>query len=451
MTYSPNVPCAVVSDQSRLYALIPSPIRRKKAIVQAAKLASILTISLVSWPTVASIGISVGSEWAYGTETKQTQKFETTVKPELEIDLRRDIKFTAMGRLRGDTKKRIDVDDDTVAELRELYIETSIGRSFLTLGKQQIVWGKADGLKVLDVVNPQDWREFILDDFDESRIPLWTVNAEIPVSDAMLQLLWIPDQTYHKFADQDDLYQFTSSLLVPQTPTGVDVILAAEEQPNRTIEDADWGMRLSAFWGGWDLTFNYLYHYDDKPVLYRQLSLTPDGPVATITPRYERSHLIGTTFSNAFGDLTLRGEIGYSLDRYISTNLISDKDGVVKTDELAYVIGLDWFGFSDTLLSTQLFQSHLSNYLPDMIRKETDTTLTFLAKRDFMNQTVSAELLWIHNLDLDDGLARPKITYQLNDEVSLRLGADIFYGDQTGLFGQFKKHDRVYTSIEASY
>ncbi len=68
-----------------------------------------------------------------------------------------------------------------------------------------------------------------------------------------------------------------------------------------------------------------------------------------------------------------------------------------------------------------------------------------------MNQTVSAELLWIHSLDLDDGLARPKITYQLNDEISLKLGTDIFYGDQTGLFGQFKKHDRVYTSIEVSY
>jgi hypothetical protein len=44
------------------------------------------------------------------------------------------------------------------AGLRELYLEAEWGRSYLTLGKQQVVWGKADGLKVLDVVNPQSFR-----------------------------------------------------------------------------------------------------------------------------------------------------------------------------------------------------------------------------------------------------------------------------------------------------
>ena len=79
---------------------------------------------------------------------------------------------------------------------------------------------------------------------------------------------------------------------------------------------------------------------------------------------------------------------------------------MIKTDELAYVLGLDWFGFSDTLLSTQLFQSNLNNHHIGMLRDERDTTLTFLIKRDYMNETLTTELLWLHNLDLDDGLAR---------------------------------------------
>jgi len=421
------------------------------------KLTVLLCLSLVTEvalsyeETFVDSAVTLSSEWAYATENSRTQKLETLIKPELEADLGSDTKLTAIARLRNDRENQIDAGDRSDAELREFYIETRIGRSFLTLGKQQIVWGKADGLKVLDVVNPQNWREFILDDFDESRIPLWAVNTEIPIANITLQLLWLPDQTYHKFAEQGDLYQFSSALLVPQTPMGIDVVLAAEERPDNTIQDADWGMRLSTFWDGWDLTFNYLYHYDDKPVLHRQLSLTPSGPVATITPRYERSHLIGTTFSNAFGDLTLRGEVGYSLNRYISTNSVSDNDGVIKTDELAYVLGLDWFGFSDTLLSTQLFQSNLNNHHIGMLRDERDTTLTFLIKRDYMNETLTTELLWLHNLDLDDGLARPKATFQLNDEVSVWLGADLFYGDQTGLFGQFKHHDRVVSAIEVAF
>jgi len=395
--------------------------------------------------------ITIDNEWSYGTETNNTEKFENTIKPEIDIDLWHDARLTAIGRIRSDAKDHIDVDDDIDAELRELYIETSIGRSFLTIGKQQVVWGKADGLKVLDVVNPQEWREFILDDFDDARIPLWSINSEIPIDDVTLQLLWLPDQTYHEYAEGDDAYRFTSPLLVPQPPPGVAVSMQAIDRPDRALQDADWGARLSTFWNGWDLTFNYLHHYDDRPVLFRQLSTTPNGPVATITPRYQRSQLIGSSFSSAFGDLTLRGEVGYTVDRYISTNAINDTDGVVKTDELSYVLGLDWFGLSDTLISTQLFQSQLSNHLPGMLRDERDTTMTLLVKRDFSNETVTAELLWLHNLDLDDGLARPKVTYQMNDNTTLWLGADIFYGDQQGLFGQFKERDRMVTAVEIAF
>ena len=414
-------------------------------------LTMLLTFTMVMVSTTATAEIetalTINNEWSYSKENS-TEKFETTIKPEIEIDLNQEIKLIAIGRIRGDTKNSIDINNDKDAELREFYIESAIGRSLITIGKQQIVWGKADGLKVLDVVNPQEWREFILDDFDDARIPLWSINSEIPIDDVTIQLLWLPDQTYHEYAEGDDAYRFTSPLLVPQSPPGVAVSMQAADRPNRTIQDADWGARLSTFWNGWDLTFNYLYHYDDKPVLFRQLSMTADGPVATISPRYQRSHLIGGTFSNSFGDLTLRGEMGYATDRYISTNTITDMDGVVKTNELSYVLGLDWFGLSDTLISTQLFQSQLSNHQSGMLRDDRDTTITFLIKRDFNNDTITAELLWLHNLDHNDGLARPKVTYLMNDSITLWLGADLFYGDQTGLFGQFKNRDRAVSAIE---
>lgn len=412
-----------------------------------------LLLLLASSSVAAEIApaVTIGSEWAYGTTTENTQKLETTVEPEIEVAVGRDSRLTAIGRIRGDAEERIDVDDDTDAELREFYLETSIGRTLLTIGKQQIVWGKADGLKVLDVVNPQQWREFILDDFEQSRIPLWSINGEIPIGDVTLQLVWIPDQTYHDFAHNGDLYNFTSPLLVPQPPPGVNLVMQPEVLPDSTIGDADGGVRLSTFWRGWDLTLNYLYHYDDRPVLIRQLSMSPAGPVATVTPRYKRSHLTGVTFSSAFGDLTLRGEVGYSSDRYISTNDTADADGVVNTGELAYVIGLDWFGLSDTLISAQLFQSYLGDHSPGMIREESETTVTLLLRRDFLNETVTAEILLLHNFDLDDGLARPEVTYRFTDAITLSLGADLFYGDERGLFGQFDRQDRVVSSIELSF
>lgn len=404
------------------------------------------------------------SEWAYGTVQDSTQKLEFIFEPEVNIDLQDDSKLTVIGRLRADSEDKLEpgdpsqdevsdisrrwlIGDHAGLELREFYYETDIGQTSLTLGKQQIVWGKADGLKVLDVVNPQDFREFILDDFDDSRIPLWSVNAEIPIKDSLLQLIWIPDQSYHALPELDSLYAFTSPALVPVAPPGVTVDLKSAEKPDRFFSDADYGVRLSSFVGGWDLTFNYLYHYNDTPVLFRALILAPQ-PTVTVTPRYERSHLLGSTFSNAFGDFVLRGEVGYSTDRYFLTNDANDSNGVIKSDEFAYVLGLDWSGINDTFLSAQLFQSHLLDEEPAVVRDKTDTTVTFLARRDFMNDTLIADVLWLHNFNNDDGLIRPKISYEWKDDVTIWLGADIFYGDEKGLFGQFDQNDRLVVGVE---
>ena len=56
-------------------------------------------------------------------------------------------------------------------ELREFYLEAIRGRVILHSASSSRM-GKADGFKVLDVANPQSFQEFILEDFDNSRIPL---------------------------------------------------------------------------------------------------------------------------------------------------------------------------------------------------------------------------------------------------------------------------------------
>jgi len=66
--------------------------------------------------------------------------------------------------------------------LRELYIDTEVGDEenpiAIRAGKQQVVWGTADGMKLLDVLNPTDWREFAQNTMEDSRIPVWMVNTE---------------------------------------------------------------------------------------------------------------------------------------------------------------------------------------------------------------------------------------------------------------------------------
>ena len=405
--------------------------------------------------------------WAIGTGRGRSQQAQLIFKPETEIELREDLRLTVIGRLRADAydelepghpaqrgishpSKRAIASPRVDVELREFYLETSVGQTYLTLGKQQIVWGKSDGLKVLDLVNPQSFREFILDEFEDSRIPLWALNAEIPVKDLVVQLLWIPDQTYHDLPEADALYEFTAPIFLPEVPTGIPVEVKALDKPSRVIRDSDVGVRISAFWKGWDLTLNYLYYYDDFPIPFRRLSLTPMGPLVTVTPEYRRSHLVGVTFSNSFGDLTLRGELGYSTDRYFATSDPTDSDGVIETGELLYVLGFDWYGFSETLLSAQLFQIWLTDDESGSVRDQGATTVSFLAQREFMNDRLVASCLWLQSTNNGDGLLRPKLKYELTDSLLLELGADFFYGSKHGLFGEFSPNDRVFVSLEWS-
>ena len=79
--------------------------------------------------------------------------------------------------------------------LRELYLDTTLpffddeGVS-MRLGKQQVVWGTADGIKLLDIINPTDFRELVQNTFEDSRIPVWMMNLERNVGeDGNIQLI----------------------------------------------------------------------------------------------------------------------------------------------------------------------------------------------------------------------------------------------------------------------
>jgi len=62
--------------------------------------------------------------------------------------------------------------------LREAYIDTSYNDWLIRAGKQQVVWGTADGMKLLDNINPTDFSEMAQNQMEDSRIPVWMLNAE---------------------------------------------------------------------------------------------------------------------------------------------------------------------------------------------------------------------------------------------------------------------------------
>ena len=79
------------------------------------------------------------------------------------------------------------------ADWRHLYWGQSVGDGEVTVGWQQVVWGRADELRVLDQVNPVDYRDGLTPLLEDSRIAVPMVRFAQPVGEWELEALWVTD------------------------------------------------------------------------------------------------------------------------------------------------------------------------------------------------------------------------------------------------------------------
>lgn len=399
------------------------------------------------------------SDFSYELKKEGFQKSEIILKPEFSYKLNRHSKFVLKGQLYtelndhletgvpqeetvSDLSKRVFIGDRTNLELRELYYYTSIkNKVHLTIGKQQIVWGETDGLKLLDVVNPQNFREFILDDFEDSRIPLWSLKAEFDIKNVGIQIVWVPDNTYHITQDFDAPF-FTKSLF-KSPPEGVPTMFNAFIKPKHFIVDSDIGFKLSTFNKGWDLSLNYFYYFDDLPVFYNKLQLTENNnPLVVISPKFQRQHLIGGTFNKVFGSSTFRGEIAYIFDQNFSSTRPDVSFGIETSNQFKSAIGVDYIK-GENIISAQLFSDIIIDAILPYNRDTFETNTSLKISREMMNDNLNVEALWVHNANHGDGYIKPQMSYWMNTNTQLFLGSSIFYGNRNNLFGQFKDRSRI--------
>ena len=127
------------------------------------------------------------------------------------------------------------------------------------------------------------------------------------------------------------------------------------------------------------------------------------------------------------------------------------RHGVVRSGEFSYVLGLDYQGWRDWFVSAQLFQSVMTDHQQGVVRDHVDNTATALLRGDFINETVQVEALLIHSLSQEDGVLQASVSYEWRSNIRFKFGADMFYGNVEGLFGQFQQQDRLSISVELGF
>ena len=327
--------------------------------------------------------------------------------------------------------------DELDAGVKELYMDLYFDSMDLRIGKQQIIWGKADGVFITDVVSPKDLSNFVLPDFDEIRMGVSALKADWYLDAVELELVWVP--MFTPSVTPSGLW--TTSMPLPPGATINDAVIA-----DYSLENSEVFAKVSYMGSAIDVELMGGYMWDDLPVPH-MVTLVPSP---TFTPQHHRLLMGGGSFSTDIAGVIIRGEGAYYSGKKFQTSDLSVPEWVVEKGFVHYMAGLD-YSLAGITLGAQFIQEIILDYDDAMNNNdEFKSTMTFVMAKSFLNETLMLEFFSYVGLTNKDALLRPKATYDLADGLEWIIGADIFIGD-SGDFGQYDDNDLIYTKIKYSF
>jgi len=397
--------------------------------------------------------------------------------------------------------------NDRVDWLRELFVDSTVqigstGQEVdFRLGRQQVVWGRTDLFRVLDVVNPVDFsRHNIYDELEDIRYPMWILNSEYRVGatrifqDLNFSVMWNFDKfrpnnlgqggtpyaildtgsffrgmnncwdngcTVANLADVDMDGDFDAVDFAP----GVIGIRKART-PGWSFKNTQIGGKVEGVYKGVGFSLNALYYRSQFPSL--RGGIPADNPFTPAVESETFDHLIA--FDIHFPRILL---IGGSADIYadpiqsvfrveVANSHGEEFANTIKprlfstSDVMRWVVGWDRPTFFRPLnrtraflLSAQLFGQHILDHqrdsrplgkagIPD---RQHNFTATFLVQGGYFNDRVIPELILAHDFRAEATVWGPSVDWLVNDNWRVNLAASIKSGHGARKFDDCRSCD----------
>lgn len=377
--------------------------------------------------------------------------------------------------------------------LREMYLdsEVPVGSNTLALrfGRQQMVWGRTDLFRVLDVINPVDYsRNNIYDELQDIRVPMGMLRADYrmgsrgPFDDLNLQGLWV----WEKFR-ANNLGQAGS----PNNPGGAAGIFRAMKNcwdngctvgnygsaaksldfaphqigirqanmPDWNLSNMTYGGKVEGELKGIGFSVNALTMRSQMPSLRgginSQNGLTGANGVWAYAPAFDiefpRLNIFGGSLDFTVDpiDTAFRVESTYTQgEEFADTN---QQQLYKKSDVVRYVIGADRNTFIPFLnerraflISGQVFGQHIlahelhrtaSGGLLGMPDWDMNWIATMLIKGWYMSDTVSPQLVMARDIRARANTVEPSVEWIPTAAWRFRLGANVKFGEYRNSFG----------------
>ena len=335
-------------------------------------------------------------------------------------------------------------DGDATGELREAFVDVRFGPLDIRAGRQIIAWGRADGLNPTDNLTGEDLT-LLAPDNDDRRRGTTALRASYYLGDVSVSGLWLPEFRSHEFP-------------LPPAP-GYTFVRDHPDWPGD-----QWALRVEQTGRVVDWSVSYFAGHDLTPDLGVRRAV-PIPVREAITLSYHRLRVFGADMAANLGRVGLRAE-----SAYVDTEDGAGHDPFIKNSFLFVVVGGD-----------RTFREYLNlnvQYLVRFVRAHTSVRpglspaeagvaelqailnsqstrvqhgASFRVSHKWLRETLEGECAAAGFFGPGGLTLRPKVTYAVTDHWKALVGAELFRGDSSSVFGLLRPNSTAYLEARWSF
>lgn len=329
--------------------------------------------------------------------------------------------------------------DRTGFDLREAYLDHREAHWGLRLGRQLVIWGAADGVRITDIVSPMDMTEFLAQDYDDIRMPVNALRFFVFNEQMKFELVAVP--TFQGYILPTDAANPWSVL-----PKDMPVVWNDSRQPAFKLSNTEYGGRLSFTLPGIDFAFAALHTWNKMPVLHYE----PSATGVTVSPSYYRMGFVGGDFSKPLGQFVLRGEVAFNISKHFTY-----EQSVAPTPQKGFntanwLLGADWYAPNEWTVMAQFSSESIFVYEKYIAQPNHTSLATFSISKRLLNSTLQVSDFTYFDLNQGGWFSRFAADYALSDQIHLMAGYDWFGGDK-GMFGMYKNNSEMWVKGKYSF
>ncbi len=379
-----------------------------------------------------------------GTSYTGVSRLRNRLNLQLDFNLPQDFEVRIAGygfgdpiyaiRGRDDFSEQVLDEYEWEVDLTEVYVHGELFEDFdIKIGRQIVIWGRSDTIRVLDVLNALDSREPGRVDIEDLRLATTMIRGDYYFGNWALTGIAIPELRFDKNPP------FGSDFFIGPAPL-------MEVKPTASASNTEWAGSLTGIYSGWDVSFHAARIFNDTP----HAVIDPSNPLG-FRLEHQRIWMAGAGGNVTEGNWLFKAEFAYFGDLAFA-NTAETKDRI---DAL---LGVEYYGFVDNSIALEVVTRQILDHQPalEFLPDVTDSNTQEIVLRwtgDWLNNTVHTTVVGVMFgwKAQDGGLIRLSADYDVIDAMVVGAGI-LFYleGDALPL-SAWGRNDRIFARAKYSF